>query len=127
MVKKAKGLGDSVEKVLKATGIDKVAKKVLGEDCGCEERKAKLNKLFPYKNPRQFTPDEMGIYESLLPHIKKGALTHSQHLSILKLYNVTFKAKKEPTRCISCIRNILTQLEGVYENSCKIEKNESNI
>ena len=27
-----KGLGDSIEKVLKATGIDKVAKKVLGDD-----------------------------------------------------------------------------------------------
>ena len=39
---KSKGLGDSVEKVLKATGIDKVAKKVLGDDCGCEQRKEKL-------------------------------------------------------------------------------------
>ena len=29
---KSKGLGDSVEKVLKATGIDKVAKKVLGDE-----------------------------------------------------------------------------------------------
>ena len=31
-----KGLGDSIEKVFKKTGIDKVAKKVLGEDCGCK-------------------------------------------------------------------------------------------
>jgi len=38
MTKKSKGLGDSIEKVLKATGIDKVAKAVLGDDCGCEER-----------------------------------------------------------------------------------------
>ena len=47
---KSKGLGDTVEKITKATGIDKVAKFILGEDCGCEERKQKLNKLFPYKN-----------------------------------------------------------------------------
>ena len=46
MKKKSKGLGDSIEKVFKATGIDKVAKKVLGKDC--DERKEKLNKLFPY-------------------------------------------------------------------------------
>ena len=52
---KSKGLGDSVEKVLKATGIDKVAKKVLGDDCGCEERKKKLNQMFPYSRP--FTDD----------------------------------------------------------------------
>ena len=43
---KSKGLGDSIEKALKATGIDKVAKKVLGDDCGCEERKKKLNQMF---------------------------------------------------------------------------------
>ena len=36
---KSKGLGDTVEKVFKATGVDKVAKWVLGEDCGCDERK----------------------------------------------------------------------------------------
>ena len=46
--KTSKGLGDTVEKVFKATGIDKVAKWILGEDCGCEERKEKLNKMFPY-------------------------------------------------------------------------------
>ena len=28
---KSKGLGDSIEKALKVTGIDKVAKKVLGD------------------------------------------------------------------------------------------------
>ena len=30
MTKRSKGLGDSVEKVLKATGIDKVAQKSIG-------------------------------------------------------------------------------------------------
>ena len=52
MSTKSKGLGDSIEKVTKATGIksfvDKV-NKVLGKDCGCKERKKKLNKLFPYE------------------------------------------------------------------------------
>ncbi|MFM1755055.1 MAG: hypothetical protein RLZZ236_1994, partial [Bacteroidota bacterium] len=36
--KKAEGLGDTVESILKATHIDKVAKWLLGEDCGCNER-----------------------------------------------------------------------------------------
>ena len=45
VVKQSEGLGDTVEKVFKATGIDKVAKFILGEDCGCEERKAKLTEL----------------------------------------------------------------------------------
>lgn len=43
---KSKGLGDAIEKVTTATGIKKVvdyvAKKT-GTDCGCSERKKKLN------------------------------------------------------------------------------------
>lgn len=49
---KSKGLGDTVEKITKATGIkrvvDTVSKKV-DKDCGCAKRKAALNKRFPYK------------------------------------------------------------------------------
>ena len=50
--KKSKGLGDSIEKFTKATGIKKVVDKVsevTGKDCGCNKRKEKLNKMFPYK------------------------------------------------------------------------------
>ena len=50
---KSKGLGDTIEKITKATVIknlvDKVAK-VTGKDCGCNERKDILNSIFPYKN-----------------------------------------------------------------------------
>ena len=46
--KKSKGLGDTIEKITEATGIKAVVKAVAGEDCGCEERKAWLNKRFPY-------------------------------------------------------------------------------
>ncbi len=48
----SQGLGDTVEKVLEVTGIAKVAKWLLGEDCGCDARKAKLNELFPYRQPK---------------------------------------------------------------------------
>ena len=49
--KKSKGLGDTIEKITKATGIKKVVdtvSKVTGKDCGCGERKDTLNRLFPY-------------------------------------------------------------------------------
>ena len=49
----SKGLGDTVEKFTKATGIKKavdVVSKAMGKkDCGCNKRKDKLNKMFPYK------------------------------------------------------------------------------
>ena len=51
--KKSKGLGDSIEKFTKATGINNLAHlgaKVMGKkDCGCKKRKNALNKAFPYK------------------------------------------------------------------------------
>ena len=50
---KSKGLGDTVAKITKATGIKKVVDKVsetTGKDCGCKKRKKALNKLFPYNN-----------------------------------------------------------------------------
>ena len=46
-----KGLGDTVERFTKVTGIKKVVEKVskaTGKDCGCKGRKNKLNKMFPY-------------------------------------------------------------------------------
>ena len=50
---KSKGLGDSIEKFTKATGIKKVVDtvaKTTGKDCGCGKRKDAMNKMFPY-NP----------------------------------------------------------------------------
>ena len=44
--KASKGLGDTVEKITTATGIKKAVKFIAGEDCGCDERKEKLNKVF---------------------------------------------------------------------------------
>jgi hypothetical protein len=46
---KSKGLGDSIEKFTKATGIKRLADKIPG-GCGCNRRKEALNKLLPYKN-----------------------------------------------------------------------------
>jgi len=46
---KSKGLGDTIEKVIRITGVDKVGKKVLGDDCGCDARKKALNEAVPYK------------------------------------------------------------------------------
>jgi len=47
-MEKSKGLGDTIEKIAKITGIKKVVEAVT-EDCGCQKRKEMLNKKFPYK------------------------------------------------------------------------------
>jgi len=48
-IMESKGLGDTIEKFTKATGIKKIADKVPG-GCGCGKRKDKLNEMFPYEN-----------------------------------------------------------------------------
>ena len=45
---KSRGLGDSIEKFTKLTGIRKMADKIPG-GCGCKKKKEILNKMFPYK------------------------------------------------------------------------------
>ena len=49
---KSKGLGDSIERFTKMTGIYSLAQmgaRAAGKkDCGCKKRKEALNKAFPY-------------------------------------------------------------------------------
>ena len=52
-MEKSKGLGDSIERFTKVTGINTLAQmgaRIAGKkDCGCNKRKEALNKKFPYK------------------------------------------------------------------------------
>lgn len=48
---KSRGLGDTIAKVTKTTGIKSIVDKVAsatGKDCGCSKRQDTLNRLFPY-------------------------------------------------------------------------------
>ena len=120
---KSKGLGDSIERITKATGIkaavDKISE-VTGIPCNCEKRKELLNKAFPYNSVRQFTEDEMKIYEEVLPRIHDRITAQDQSIMV-KLYNKVFNANKKASGCGSCVQQTLSKLKKVYENSCKNE------
>ena len=47
-IMESQGLGDTIEKLTKATGIKRLADSIPG-GCGCQKRKETLNKLLPYK------------------------------------------------------------------------------
>ena len=64
---KTKGLGDSIDKFTTATGIKKLVKKATGGGCGCNKRREKLNKAFPYKSQTTGKTQKS-------PHIKKGGV-----------------------------------------------------
>tara|TARA_R110000824_G_scaffold41309_1_gene122999 strand:+ start:588 stop:950 length:363 start_codon:yes stop_codon:yes gene_type:complete len=119
---KSKGLGDSIERITKATGIKAIVDKiseVTGKPCNCNKRKEALNKLFPYS--RQLTEDEIKIYEEVMARTK-GTITREDQGIMVRLYNKVFKANKQTSSCGSCVQTTLKKLKSVYDNSCKIEK-----
>lgn len=113
--KSSKGLGDTVEKVLKATGIDKVAKFVLGEDCGCEERKKTLNHLFPYQKPECLTEDEFNYLDEFIKEGKNEVPPEIQQ-KLVDIYNRVFKDRADITTCSTCFKNnIYNKLKRVHQ------------
>jgi len=111
---KSEGLGDTVEKVLEVTGIAKVAKWLLGEDCGCEGRKQKLNQLFRYKTPKCLEENEYNYLTTFFSR-KTDQITPVEQSELLAILNRVFNTKHEPTTCTSCWRDYLNQLKKVYE------------
>jgi hypothetical protein len=116
---KSEGLGDTVEKVLEATGVSKVAKWLLGEDCGCDERKAKLNALFPYRKPECLLKDEHEYLTQWFTE-KRYSMKPTEQKELLRIYNRVFKVNMQPTSCGSCLRDVMNKLEILY-NSYKEE------
>lgn len=51
---RSRGLGDTIAKVTRVTGIEKAVKVVTQavgvKDCGCSQRQETLNRVFPYNN-----------------------------------------------------------------------------
>ncbi|MFS4469124.1 hypothetical protein [Maribacter sp. 2210JD10-5] len=72
--KPSEGLGDDVEKVLKATGISKIVELFTpdGKDCGCDERKQKLNKLYPRNKPNCFDKNSYEDWTATSKEIKES-------------------------------------------------------
>lgn len=118
--KKAEGLGDTVESIIQATHIDKVAKWLFGEDCGCEARKEKLNKLFPYKKPLCLLEDEFNYLDNHF-NLNTSRIKPTEQKELLKIYNRVFQSRNEPTTCSECWREYMHKLKSVY-NEYKIEQ-----
>jgi hypothetical protein len=114
-IEASKGLGDTVEKVLNKTGIDKLAKFVLGEDCGCDKRKEYLNKMFPYNKPNCLLENEYEYLKDFFS-VHRNELKPTQQQVLLPIYARVFNVRAEPTSCDSCWIEMVSKLKIVYEN-----------
>jgi hypothetical protein len=110
---KSEGLGDTVEKVLEATGVSKVAKWLLGEDCKCDERKAWLNKQWSYRNVQCLQEDEYNYLKEWYSETRHS-MKPTEQKELLRIYNRVFKVNMQPTSCGSCLRDVMNKLEILY-------------
>jgi hypothetical protein len=98
----SKGLGDTIEKhITKPLGIKKAVDTVfdaMGKDCGCEERKQKLNKIFDSRKPECFTEEEFELVQMAV-ETKKRTFTPDEQKQFVAIYNRIFNHKIE---CMSC-------------------------
>jgi len=107
-------IGGRVESLLEATGIAKVVKFLSGYDCGCDERKKKLNAMFTYKvnclNEEEFT---------YLDEFFKGnpsSVQPSQYREVTKIASRVLNKRIEPSMgCGGCVRDVVKQMKQIYE------------
>lgn len=100
--KASEGLGDTVEKITKATGIKKAVDTVfskLEKDCGCDERKKKLNERFRYEKPECFLEEEFNLIHDRIES-KSDRFTPDQQAEFIKIFERVFNTKI--VGCSSC-------------------------
>jgi hypothetical protein len=108
------GVGDVVDKVTEATGVKQLVKAVVGDDCGCEERKRSLNRMFGFYNP--MTKEEKEEYVKDLQPLRAGmVMTRDIQVKITTMYSRVFGKRVKPSRCGKCYENYLERLQRVYE------------
>jgi hypothetical protein len=110
---KSTGLGDTIAKITEATGIDKLVKFIAGEDCGCDERKEKLNKLFPYAKPLCLTEDEFNTLDAYFKQ-NTNTLTSDEQTSLIAINNRVLNQKLTFSTCSSCLRDLVSKLRVIY-------------
>lgn len=108
----SQGLGDTVEKITKATGIKKAVKFLAGEDCGCDERKEKLNELFRYRKPECLSESEFDLIKMAVD-TNKNKFTPDEQELFKNIYERIFKVKVECTPC-SFAKVVWKDLTAVY-------------
>lgn len=116
--KKAKGLGDTIEQITEATGIKKAVElfsEITGLDCGCEERKEKLNKLISYRKKVNCLNESDYNYLKDIFEQKANRLTPKQQFRLMEIYKNVFEVQLEQTSCDSCWRTTMSELRKVYD------------
>lgn len=117
------GAGDVVESITEATGIKAVVNAVadaFGADCGCDERKTKLNNILRFKPKECLTEQEFNTL-SFYYSENKGEfdesiqITVERQVELVDIYNRIMPRSRDLTNCGSCfLKDIYRPLSKVY-------------
>lgn len=90
----------------------------MGVDCGCDERKEKLNKLFPKKTPLCMNEKEF-VYWGKFQEVKASKITNEESVEIARIWNRLFneptRPKYEPCKCSpKAWQKMIEEINHVY-------------
>jgi hypothetical protein len=113
------GLGDIVAKITEVTGIKKLVEAIT-DDCGCDERKEKFNKIpvWSRRKVRCIEPDDYTWLKDILDS-KTTKFTFEDRGRVTDIYNHVFRTKVRNTKCSPCIKGYLESLQDyldIYDN-----------
>ena len=97
--RKNKGVGDIIEDITTATGIKAVVKSVFGDDCGCDERKETINKIFGKRNIKCLEPDEFEYLTTVFE--SKEKIKPETQIKMKAIFERVFNVKLTSS-CLSC-------------------------
>lgn len=116
---KPKGLGDIVEKFTAVTGIKSAVKTLVGENCGCDERRDKLNEMFPMLKNAEMSKEQMKTWEDLQPALATGRLRGNNSTAFRSLYDAIFEKRHRWCGCGNETPRRIETIKKIYEYSCK--------
>jgi len=133
---KSIGLGDTIEKITMAIGLKGLIDK-MNIDCGCDERKEYLNRIFAYKlTPRCMTDEELISYATFF-YTRKFTINGSNAFGkmenedvnyIVNTFNAIFGTNRPIPECRNCggtaksLVDMVTKLDIVYANNIPKEE-----
>lgn len=126
---KSEGLGDTIAKITEATGLKKVVEAweaKTGKDCGCEERRVKLNKLIKYARTINCMTlsqyDRWTVERAIIAEqTKKNVILMPQLTAIYEIHRAVYGLPLEMP-CMTCTKSyklwlsMVEQLEAIWKS-----------
>ena len=106
-----KGVGDKIEQFTEATGIKALVHAIAGDNCGCEQRKESINKIFG--KVECLTDEEYEFLTTVFESTSK--IKPETQIRMKEIFERVYK-KKLTASCLSCsfIAEIYKPLKRLY-------------